>query len=507
MEIAHLKDFPSFAQEAPPSMFNRRQIHRGIAASLIGTTGWLSGCAGTPSASTASTAAPTPARRGTYLIRGGAVITVDDTLGTLPRADVLVRDGVIVQVAPSIPAPPGAEVVDAADMIVMPGLIDTHYHMWSALARNFPGDAGFSYFPAKNAVSKLFTAEDTYNSVLLGLAEMASGGTTTVHNWSNNTRSPAHADAELRAHRDGLLRARFAYGHPDLMDRKAFIDFADIERVKSEWFGAGSPMEGRVHLGINLRGPGQSEVAVFHEEMLRVMKMGIPRAIHAGQAPPNTNNASDYERRGYLGPELLVCHYIVGDDSDFEAMARTKTPLSFSPYSEMRLGLAGDPHNAIMRMRKAGLEISLSVDASLIAPPNMFEQMRVIWNTGIPWRNTPLADQPPISFAEVLRMATINGARALGLGQVTGSLTPGKRADIILIRTTDLNIAPMGLIETTVVQSATPANVDTVLIDGRIVKRAGKLVGFDVGRIVAQAGTSAKRLRTEAGGRLAPVCC
>ena len=137
--------------------------------------------------------------RGNYLIKNGAVITVD-AAGVLPRADVHVRDGRIEAVGPDLTAA-GAETIDATDMIVMPGFIDTHYHMWSALGRNFVGD-GFGYFPAKNATSKLFTPEDFYASVMLGLVELANAGITTVHNWSHNTRTPAHADAELRAHRD-----------------------------------------------------------------------------------------------------------------------------------------------------------------------------------------------------------------------------------------------------------------------------------------------------------------
>ena len=135
----------------------------------------------------------------------------------LPRADVHVRNGRIEAVGPDLAAA-GAEIIDATDMIVMPGFIDTHYHMWSALGRNFVGD-GFGYFPAKNATSKLFTPEDFYASVMLGLVELANAGITTVHNWSHNTRTPAHADAELRAHRESMLRARYAYGHVDQMPR------------------------------------------------------------------------------------------------------------------------------------------------------------------------------------------------------------------------------------------------------------------------------------------------
>jgi cytosine/adenosine deaminase-related metal-dependent hydrolase len=135
----------------------------------------------------------------------------------------------------------------------------------------------------------------------------------------------------------------------------------------------------------------------------------------------------------------------------------------------------------------------------------MFENMRLVWNMAIPWRGTSTEKDPPVGFREVIEMATLNGARALGLGDVTGSLTVGKRADIILIRGNDINVAPVAEIETTVVQSATPANVDTVLVDGRIVKRGGKLVAYDVEKVVRQAKASALRIRAAAGERLAPA--
>ena len=156
-------------------------------------------------------------------------------------------------------------------------------------------------------------------------------------------------------------------------------------------------------------------------------------------------------------------------------------------------------------MRKAGVLVSLSFDATSNARVNMFETMRFTWNVAIPWNGTPSEGLPEVGFREVIEMATLNGAKALGLADVTGSLSVGKRADIILIRGNDINIAPVADIETAVVQSATPANVDTVLIDGRMVKRGGQLVGYDVERIVREAKASALRIRAAAGDRLAPA--
>ncbi|MGH6925600.1 MAG: amidohydrolase family protein, partial [Propylenella sp.] len=123
----------------------------------------------------------------------------------------------------------------------------------------------------------------------------------------------------------------------------------------------------------------------------------------------------------------------------------------------------------------------------------------------IPWKETPSEALPQLGFVETIEMGTINGARALGLGDVTGSLTPGKRADIVLIRTDDINIAPLAQIEATVVMSATPANVDSVMVDGHFVKRHGRLVAVDAAEIVARSKTSAEKIRGAAGGVLTPV--
>lgn len=373
-----------------------------------------------------------PPGRGSYLIRNGAVITVDPRLGVLPRADVLVRNGVIEAVGENLSGA-NAETINAEEMIVMPGFIDTHYHMWSALGRNYLADGGFEYFPAKNATSALYTADDFYNSIMLAMAELANNGVTTVHNWAHNVRSPAHADAELRAHRDSFLRARYAYGHIDMLARDKPLDFTDIDRVRKDYFASGSAFDGLVHLGVNLRGIGQATEATFHTDVGRAMERKLPIAVHAGQAPPNNTSAVDYEKRGYLGPNFLICHYLPGSDEDYAAMVRAGSPLSFATHSEFRLGLAGDARDAFMRMRKAGLSISLSCDASSITPPNMLEIMRFTWNMAIPWRGTKSEKDSFLGFREVIEMGTINGAKALGLGDVTGSLTPGKRADIILM--------------------------------------------------------------------------
>jgi 5-methylthioadenosine/S-adenosylhomocysteine deaminase len=443
--------------------------------------------------------------KGDLLIRGGTVVSVDPSIGTLLDADVLVRHGRIAEVGRGLGAG-DAETIDASLMIVMPGLVETHWHMWSSLGRNFVTD-DFEYFPAKWATSAHYEPEDFYRSVALGLADALNAGITTVHNWSHNTRSPEHANAELSAHRDIPARARYAYGHIDFLDVNTPLDFADIDRVRREWFegdgNGGGAFDGLVHLGVNLRGPDLGAMEVFDAEMAEVKARRLPVAIHTVQGGSTAVDATDLERKGYLGPDFLIAHFLAARPEDRAAMARTRTPLSYAVHSELRLGDAGDPRAALLSFLADGVDVSFSIDATSIAPVDLFQAMNVAWNMGIPWEGTATASLPPLTFRRALEIGTIAGARALGLGDEVGSLTPGKAADILLIRADDLNVGPPGAVESTIVRSVTPANVDSVLVGGRFVKRDGLLVGIDAPALMRAAADSAVRIRQRAGGLLA----
>src|SRR5262249_6520220 len=162
--------------------------------------------------SAAAPAAPLPARR-EFVIRGATVLTMDPNIGDLGSGDVHVRDGAIVAVAPRV-EPTNVQAVDGRGMICMPGFVDTHWHLWTSFLRPFVrADVDtLGYFPVSFRLGQLYTPEDSYRSVMLGLAEALSAGVTTVHNWAHNVRSPEHADAELAAMRDAGIRGRFAYG-------------------------------------------------------------------------------------------------------------------------------------------------------------------------------------------------------------------------------------------------------------------------------------------------------
>src|SRR5262249_3902 len=192
---------------------SRRTMLKGASAwgSLIAASGELFGQQ--PGSRSASGPAATLPPRGEFVIRGATVLTMDPNLRDLETGDVHVRDGAIVAIAPHIDLT-NVEIIEGRGMICMPGFVDTHWHLWTSLLRPFVmADVNeLGYFPVSNRLGQLFMPEDSYRSVMLGIAEALSAGVTTVHNWAHNIRSPDHADAELSAMRDAGIRGRFAYG-------------------------------------------------------------------------------------------------------------------------------------------------------------------------------------------------------------------------------------------------------------------------------------------------------
>src|SRR6516162_10608835 len=215
---------------------SRRTMLEGAIA--LGVLAVASGEAFGQQAAPRSAAAPgasLPPRR-EFVVRGASVLTMDPSIGDFAAGDVHVRDGAIVAVAPRIDAA-NAQIIEARDMICMPGFVDTHWHLWTSFLRPFiRADVDeLGYFPVSFRLGQLFTPDDSYRSVLLGIAEALSAGVTTVHNWAHNVRSPDHADAELSAMRDAGIRGRFAYGPAQGMPDDQPMDLPGLARVKRDW--------------------------------------------------------------------------------------------------------------------------------------------------------------------------------------------------------------------------------------------------------------------------------
>jgi 5-methylthioadenosine/S-adenosylhomocysteine deaminase len=439
---------------------------------------------------------------GRTLIADALVLTMDDALGTLPRADVLIEGQRIAAVGPDLPRQQGVDVIDGRDKIVMPGFVDTHRHMWAAMLRGCAcyGDLGTYFHDVVFTYGANFSPDDTYASVRFGLAEAVDSGITTMHAWEHNIQTPAHADAALQALSESGMRGRFSYGpSSDPEAGSSFaqgtetIDLDDVLRLRRERFASD---DGLLHLGIACRGVDYSQPEIWQREFAFAREHGLPITTHTMMTAHDVERVraiSVYEEHEALGSDVLLVHAIHTNEGERAYLARTSTPVSLSILSELRTGMGIPP---IVEMMQAGVPLCLSVDT--MAASDNSDYFAVLRATLLVPRGQH-GDATVYQPDQVLRHGTIDGARALGIGDQTGSLTPGKRADVIVLRATDLNLAPINVADGQVVLAAQPRNVEHVWIDGVQRKREGELVDVDADALVANARAAVAGLSERIG--------
>ena len=427
--------------------------------------------------------------RGEFVVRGAFVLTMDPALGEFPVGDVYVRDGAIVAVGRDLPAA-NARIIDGKDMIAMPGFVETHWHLWNSSLRALirGDDPKDGYFPLTLRAGPHCSPQDAYCSVRLGVAEALSSGITTVHDWSHNVRSPDHADAELQALANLGIRARFSYGWGQDLPLDRTINLDDLARVTREWL----PRNDLLTLGAAMRTPVQNQrgavpIEILQAEMTAIRKLGLPMTMHV-----RAGTVALLDRQGLLGRDLQLVHPQGLTPDERAAVARTGTTFSIAPVIELNYAQAARGYIQFAELAEARVPLSLSVDSSgASANADFFACIRALM-----WSHRQRSDtKMPLLPRRLIELATIEGARDLGLDQRIGSLTPGKRADLILVRTTDLNMAPVVDPFYALVYSGAPANVDTVVVDGRILKQGGKFTALDEAEVVREATASVRALQ------------
>ncbi|GAA4576721.1 amidohydrolase family protein [Planotetraspora kaengkrachanensis] len=420
------------------------------------------------------------------LIQGGVAVDTDpvdtDPVAAAP-ADVLIEDGRIAAVRPGLPEPEGAEVVDAHGMLVLPGFVDTHRHTWQAGIRAIGPDIGFPGY-LELVLGRLAPAhrpEDVYAGNLAGALECLDAGITTLVDWSHIQFTPDHTAAAVEALRRSGIRAVFGYCHPQGGDPEASA--ARGRRVYDEHFGTAG---GLVTMAIAPLGPEiVSEEEALHE-WGPARDLGLPVTVHMGYDADRADRGLDFlERNGLLTPGTSYVHGNHYSDEALKRIADSGGGVSVSPVVEVELGL-GYPVTG--RVVAAGAPAGFGADTVVSGPGDMFSLMRAAYALE---RARP---NPGFTTRDALLAATLDGARTAGLGDVVGSLGVGKQADLVLLRTDLLGVAPAHDAVGAVVLSADTRSVDTVIVGGRIVKRDGRLLDHVVEDVLGPLAESAARL-------------
>jgi 5-methylthioadenosine/S-adenosylhomocysteine deaminase len=521
-------------------------LRRSFGSRLTSRRGFLAGAAATgaaaaglslfaPRPTTAQVGIP-PAGTGIsgrrYLIKGGAVMSMDPAVGDFPKADVLVEGNRIVAVGPNLGAggAGGAEVIDATGRIVMPGFIDTHHHQFETALRSYLADgtlildgapvaeSGDAYYTSiLLGFAPVYRPQDVYISELFGGLSQLDDGVTTVHDVSQIHHTPQHSDAAIQALYDTGRRAAFGYfegaGEGVVVNTPGYAYPQDATRIHQKYFSSSDQlvhmiMGGEVYLG----------APTTEKSWTLGRQLGLQLAAHI-LSPFGIRPILDALAQGKggsnqdigIGPDNLFIHMTGMSDMGWQAVKDKGAQVSIACPIEMNMRHGMPP---ILKMQSLGLEPSLSVDVECTLTADFFTQMRSMMNLqrvlvnqmildqgiepntvdwGLPpaaannvWPSYPFKPAPaapPLTTRDVLRYATINGAKALRLDSKVGSLTPGKEADIIILDATHINVWPVNQVPGAVVSLMDRTNVETVIVAGKVRKWKGVLLDADLHRL------------------------
>jgi len=434
------------------------------------------------------------------LCKGCALLSMEVAVGNFPVGDVLFEGSKILEIGPSIAAGDAA-VIDAAGMIVMPGFIDTHHHQFETALRSLlpdailvndgrPESAANYYEWMLQKFSVLYRPEDVYISELFGGIAKIDAGVTPVMDVSKIHHSPEHSDAAIAALSAAGRRAVFGYfeGWGDASKYPG-----DARRIKAEHFASDDQLLTMV-MGGEIYLP-------FHEEAWAIgRELNIPIALHVVGTFGMQPTFDGLAMAGKFGPDNIFIHMTGMSDMAWKAAADAGAHVSLSVPIEMQMRHGEPP---LQKVLDPGIQPSLSTDVECTMTADMFTQMRsaITLQRMIANERALRGEDYPrlLSAMDVLRFATVEGARGLKLEHKTGSLTPGKQADIILLDATAINVAPLNHVPGAVVTLMERSNVSTVICAGQVRKWQGSLLGHDVEKLRRELEQSRDYLFEKAG--------
>ena len=410
------------------------------------------------------------------LLRGGTIITMDPAVGDFVSGDVHIRGKHIVEVGRNLRAQASAQVIDAAGTILIPGFVDCHRHSWSAQFRRIIPDGLIANYMSTThqGFGPFYRPHDMYVGNLMTALGCLDAGITCMIDNSHNSRSSAHSDAAVEALFDSGIRAVHASGPPQFGTWDNQWP-ADLARLQKKYFTSADQL-------VTLRAfanPNRDNWALARSLGLKIHADGV-----------SSEQIEAFAKENLLGPDFTFNHANNLTDAAWRVVRDTGCNVDVCTRSDAQYGLGGGAAAGVGGFQKAldfGMQPGFSVDNETSYSTDMFGEMRAAFfvqralAANRRANNDPNAPAP-VTVRQVLQCATVNGAKCAALLDKCGTITPGKEADIVMIRADDMNQYPLNSALGTVVQAADVGNVDTVIIGGAIRKRRGALVGVNMPR-------------------------
>ncbi|MEX2126695.1 MAG: amidohydrolase family protein [Xanthobacteraceae bacterium] len=420
-----------------------------------------------------------------YVLRGGAVLSMNAAVGDFAEADVLIDGRNIVAVGRNVNVGDAA-VLDARGMIVMPGFIDTHHHQFETALRSFLADGllfndgqphgAINYFDhILGKFAGVYRPQDVHINILFGSLSQLDAGVTSVLDISQIHHSPEHTDAAVKGLADSGRRAALGYfeGHGD---KSKYPE--DARRVKQQYFSSADQLLTMI-MGGEIYLPGYEKPWQIGREL------GIPIAAHVFGNFGIPKAIDERIKAKALGADLHFVHMTLMSDEHWKAIVDAGVTISMAVPIEMTMRHGTPP---IMKAMQLGVEPSLSTDVECTMTADFFTQMR-----GMMTLQRMLVNERALAgdknlpklltSRDVIRFATVEGAKHLRIDKKVGTLTPGKEADIVVLDANAINVAPLNHVPGAVVTMMDRSNVDTVIVAGKVRKWKGQLLDVDLRKL------------------------
>ncbi|MGX1098137.1 amidohydrolase family protein [Amorphus sp. MBR-141] len=445
------------------------------------------------------------------LVRNGTILPLTDGTRAFPNRDVLIDHGRIVEIGEQLPSE-GAEVVDATGMIVMPGLVDAHLHTWQTGIRGIAGDWSLMDYGQRMhaGLATRFSPEDIYIATLVGALNQINSGVTSLFDWSHNNPTPAHSDRAIDALLESGIRAVYGHGTPKpkldaggVPTSELLHPEDEVRRIRGERL---SDDDGLVTMAMCIRGPDLSSYEASEHDIRLARRYGIIASAHLGGRILANRKTPDgifrLAKAGLLGPDFNSVHSNKLSDEELKVMVDAGVTFTMTPEVEMQMGHGLPVTGRLLALGAApsiGIDVETSISSEMLwAARFALQVQRGLDNSAINAGGEEVR-QVSIESRQAFEWATVEGAKAMGLADRTGTLQAGKQADLILIRSDDLNLFPVAIPAETVLYQATSANVDTVIVAGRIRKRGGVLQHPGLDDLKGKLAESGRRLLHDAG--------
>jgi 5-methylthioadenosine/S-adenosylhomocysteine deaminase len=446
------------------------------------------------------------------LIKCGWLVTLDSKIGDFKGGELLLNGNRIEAIGRNLNAA-ADETIDATDKIVMPGLVNAHMHTWETALRGIGSEwLSFDYF--KNVHGNLATrynAEDNYVANLIGALAQIDAGVTTLVDWCHNITSLEMAERAIDGLADSGIRAVFAHGTAKPMSQTEGTPYTELphprDRLEAIRKGRLASDDGRITLAMAILGPDWSTWDVVEHDIKMARELGLVSSSHTrrNEDSLNPNGYARMAKAGLLGPDHNLVHGTTYDFGTLKMIVDSGATLTSTVLVELHHHI-GD--TMVAAYREAGGLPSLGIDVELYCSGQMFREMQaaLLFARGKEIRNNVSRGNThyktiPVRSREALEWITINGARAFKLDSKIGTLSPGKKADIVMLRADDVNMAPVHDPIYSIVEIAGAGNVDTVIIDGVVHKKDGKLTfpANVLKKRLAELAASGERIMREGG--------